>query len=330
MSKRKRPILIIVIVLVIGFLGGTAAIYSFVFNKEDIEDKKQDILLNNGNKEINEKETPNNEENKIEENKKDKKEIKQEVEKKKEDSKPKVTENIKDNNKSNKKNSWYFMAKGNGQAPTPPEESESYLKANNGVYLGDTSKKVIYLTFDEGYENGYTSKILDILKSNNVKAAFFVTKPYIKDNKELIKRMVNEGHLVGNHSVTHSSMDEIVTKGIDAFRKEIKDVEEEYKSLIGKDMIKVFRPPMGNYSEKSLSYTKALGYKSVFWSFAYGDYDVNKQPDKTYAKNHILKSTHNGAIYLLHAISKTNLDILDEVIKEWKSMGYEFRSLEEL
>lgn len=315
------------LIFIIGLLTISIYIYYSFYNKENVEE----ILVNNYDKEN--KEESFNKDKEIVENKEESNKEEKKKEEKREEVKKEKTEGIKeikDNNMSNKKNSWYFISKGDGQAPTPPKESEAYLSKNQGVYLGDRSKKYIYLTFDEGYENGYSSKILDILKRNNVKAAFFVTKPYIKENKELVKRMVKEGHVVGNHSVTHRSMDDVVTKGVDEFKKEIYQVEEEYKSLIGKEMIKVFRPPMGNYSEKSLYYTKSLGYKSVFWSFAYGDYDVNKQPDKTYAKNHILKNTHNGAIYLLHAISKTNLDILDDVIKEWKLRGYEFRSLEEL
>lgn len=223
---------------------------------------------------------------------------------------------------------WYFQVRNDGMPPNAPKESKSFIKNYNSYYLGDTSSKIIYLTFDEGYENGFTPKILDVLKNNNVPAAFFVVKPYIKQNPDLIKRMVDEGHLVCNHSTTHPSMASITNK--DKFNKEFSNVEEEYKNLIGEDIPKFFRPPMGKYSEASLKQTQDLGYKSIFWSFAYHDWDIKNQPEKTKAKETILKRTHNGGIILLHAVSKTNTEILDDVIKEWKSMGYEIKPLTEL
>lgn len=225
---------------------------------------------------------------------------------------------------------WYFMSKKDGLSPNPPQEAVPYIKEFSGYYVGNTDKKNIYLTFDEGYENGYTTKILDTLKNNNVKAAFFVTDSYIKSNKELIKRMVDEGHIVGNHTVKHKSMPQMAINGFDNYKKELTQVEDSFKELTGKEMPKFFRPPMGKYSEKSLYYAEKLGYKSIFWSFAYGDYDEKKQPGEEFAKKHIMDNTHNGAIYLLHAMSKTNSDILDSIIKEWKNKGYEFESLSKL
>lgn len=229
---------------------------------------------------------------------------------------------------SNVKKGWYFMPNDNGTPPTCDAEGLKWLKEFNGYYLGDTSKKVIYLTFDEGYENGYSSKILDILKENDVKAAFFVTTPYIKANKDLIKRMVDEGHIVGNHSTTHPSMPTVTD--INKFNDEILTCAETFKEVTGKDMPKFFRPPMGEYSETSLKRTNDLGYKTIFWSFAYKDWDKNNQPSPDYAKETILKRTHNGAIMLLHAVSKTNTEVLDDVIKEWKNQGYTFKTLEDL
>lgn len=231
---------------------------------------------------------------------------------------------------NNQDRDWYFMSKKDGSTPNPPLEAVPYIKEFSGYYVGSSDKKHIYLTFDEGYENGYTSKILDTLKSNNVKVAFFVTDSYIKSNKDLIKRMVDEGHIVGNHTVNHKSMPQIAIKGFNAYEKELTQVENTFKEITGKEMPKFFRPPMGKYSEKSLYYAEKLGYKSIFWSFAYKDYDEKKQPGEDYAKKHIIDSTHNGAIYLLHAMSKTNSDILDNLIKEWKNKGYEFESLSKL
>ena len=192
-------------------------------------------------------------------------------------------------------------------------------------YIGNTEKKFLYLTFDEGYENGYTSQILDILKKHEVPAAFFVVKPYIKTNKDLILRMVNEGHLVCNHSSNHPSMAKVTN--IDKFNKEFIEVEEEFKKITNTDMPKYFRPPMGKFSEFSLKLTNDLGYKSIFWSLAYKDFDVKNQPLKEKAENTILSRIHNGAIILLHAVSKTNAEILDNILSTLKSQGYEFRPL---
>jgi len=198
----------------------------------------------------------------------------------------------------------------------------------NWYYLGDTSKKVIYLTFDEGYENGHTGQILDILKEYKVPAAFFVVKPYITKEPELIKRMVAEGHIVGNHSVHHPSMAQIHDK--EKFVAELKGVEDAYKELVGEDMPKFFRPPMGKYSKESLQSTKDLGYKTIFWSFAYKDWLVNNQPAESHAIQKIGKGAHPGSIMLLHAVSKTNTNVLATVIKTLQEEGYEFKSLNEL
>ncbi|CDI50436.1 delta-lactam-biosynthetic de-N-acetylase [Clostridium tetani] len=229
-----------------------------------------------------------------------------------------------------KERDWFFEPKKDGSPSTVPSDVENVIKNHSTYFLGDTSEKVIYLTFDEGYENGYTSKILDVLKANDVKAAFFVVTPYIKTNKDLIKRMVDEGHLVCNHSVHHPSMAQVALKGKEKFKEEFTGVEEIFKEVTGKEMPKFFRPPMGKYSELSLSYTKELGYKTIFWSFAYNDWNVDKQPNPEAAKKRIVDKAHNGAIYLLHAVSKTNTEILDSVIKELKDKGFRFASLEEL
>lgn len=231
-------------------------------------------------------------------------------------------------NLSTKELNWYYQIRNDGLPPEGPKESKSFIDKYSTYYLGDTSKKVLYLTFDEGYENGYTSNILDILKKHNVKAAFFVVKPYIKQNPELVKRMVDEGHLVCNHSDTHPSMASITD--LSKFQKELNAVEEEFSKTTGKEMPKFFRPPMGKYSETSLKYTKDLGYKSIFWSFAYHDWDPKNQPEKGKAKNTIFKRTHNGGIILLHAVSKTNAEILDEVLTYWEQNGFTIETLDKL
>jgi len=223
---------------------------------------------------------------------------------------------------------WYYVGKGKDQIAEAPKESIDFLKEKSAYYLGDTSKKVLYLTFDEGYENGHTGQILDILKEYKVPAAFFVVKPYITKEPELIKRMVAEGHIVGNHSVHHPSMAQIHDK--EKFVAELKGVEDAYKELIGGDMPKFFRPPMGKYSKESLQSTKDLGYKTIFWSFAYKDWLVNNQPSESHAIQKIGKGAHPGSIMLLHAVSKTNTNILATVIKTLQEEGYEFKSLNDL
>lgn len=225
---------------------------------------------------------------------------------------------------------WFYQPKNDGTPSGEPPEVIEQLKKYSGYYLGDTSKKIIYLTFDEGYENGYSSKILDALKSNDVKAAFFVTTDYINRNKDLVKRMVAEGHLVCNHSNTHPSMAQAALKDKDKFDQEFISCEKAFEEVTGTKMPKFFRPPMGKYSELSLHYTQNLGYKSIFWSFAYKDWIPTEQPSVDYAKKIIMKRTHNGGIFLLHAVSKTNADIMDSILKEWKSKGFEFKTLNDL
>ena len=256
-----------------------------------------------------------------------KEEEKKHSEEPKKEEKPELN-NIDIKTMDTKERDWYFTFKGEGNLPEPPKEAKSYISNRLAYFTGGGNEKVLYLTFDEGYENGYTSKILEVLKRMNVKATFFVTKPYISSNKTLVQNIVKEGHLVANHSDTHPSMASVALTGYEKFSSQLINVEKEFKSVTGKEIAKFFRPPMGKYSELSLYYAKKLGYKNIFWSFAYGDYDINKQPEKIYAKNHILKNTHNGAILLLHAISKTNTEILEELITEWRKRGYEFKTLD--
>ena len=223
---------------------------------------------------------------------------------------------------------WYYVGKGKDNIAEPPKESASFLQENAAYYLGNTSEKVIYLTFDEGYENGNTGKILDILKELNVPAAFFVVKPYIDKEPELVKRMVSEGHIVGNHTVHHPSMAQIHDS--EKFKAELTGVEDAYKELTGEEMPKFFRPPMGKDSKESLEMTKNLGYKTIFWSFAYKDWLVNDQPSESRGIEKITNGSHPGCIMLLHAVSDTNTKILKQVIKTLQDSGYEFKSLNDL
>lgn len=223
---------------------------------------------------------------------------------------------------------WYYVGKGKDNIAEVPKESAGFLKENDAYCLGDTSQKVIYLTFDEGYENGNTGKILDILKDLNIPAAFFVVKPYIDKDPDLIKRMVDEGHIVGNHSVHHPSMAQIHDK--EKFKAEFTGVEDAYKEVTGEDMPKFFRPPMGKYSEESLKMTKELGYKTIFWTFAYKDWLIHDQPSEGYAIEKICKGGHPGCIMLLHAVSDTNTKVLAEALKTLQDDGYEFKSLNDI
>lgn len=195
-------------------------------------------------------------------------------------------------------------------------EQKKYGKYD--AYFIAPADNQIYLTFDEGYENGYTTKILDVLKEKNVKAVFFVTMHYCKNNPELVQRMIDEGHAVGNHSVNHKSMPSL---SIDKMISEVMDLHEYVKEHFGYEM-HLFRPPMGEYSQQSLAVLQSLGYKTVQWSFAYYDYEPDDQMEPTKAFNKVIDFTHAGAIYLLHAVSKTNTEILGDVIDEMRAQGY--------
>ena len=186
--------------------------------------------------------------------------------------------------------------------------------------------KVLYLTFDCGYENGYTEKILDVLKEKNVNAAFFCTLPQVKGNPELIKRMINEGHIVGNHTVNHPCMPDLSEEEI---TKELTKLNESFNKLTGENM-RFMRPPKGEFSENSLAIIQKNGYKTVFWSIAYADWDTNSQKGSDYAVEQVTKQFHNGAVILLHAVSKDNAEGLEKIINTAKEQGYTFKSLDDL
>ena len=223
--------------------------------------------------------------------------------------------------------SWGLSFRQEGAAPIGPASSET-LKQYDAAYLGDTSQNVIYLTFDAGYENGCTAKILDTLKKHNVPAAFFLVGNYIEQNADLVRRMVDEGHIVGNHTMHHYDMSKISDK--DSFTKELTDLETLFKETTGQDLPKYYRPPQGIYSESNLQMAQELGYKTVFWSLAYVDWQNDSQPTKEQAFSKLIPRIHPGAVVLLHSTSQTNADILDELLTKWEEMGYTFGSIGDL
>ena len=223
--------------------------------------------------------------------------------------------------------SWGLSFRQEGAAPIG-NAGVDQLKRYDAAYIGDTSQKVLYLTFDAGYENGCTEKILDTLKKHQVSAAFFLVGNYIQRNADLVRRMVEEGHTVGNHTMHHYDMSKISDK--ETFAKELQDLEALYKETTGQELPKYYRPPQGIYSEDNLKMAQELGYKTVFWSLAYVDWNNDAQPTAGEAFAKLLPRTHSGAVVLLHSTSKTNAEILDELLTKWEEEGYHFGTLDEL
>ncbi|MDO4309025.1 MAG: polysaccharide deacetylase family protein [Eubacteriales bacterium] len=223
--------------------------------------------------------------------------------------------------------SWGLSFQEEGKKPIGNASVEE-LAQYDAHYAKDTEEKVIYLTFDCGYENGQMPTILDALKKHNVSATFFVVGNFISDQPELIKRMNEEGHTVGNHTFTHPDMSKISTK--ESFTKELEQVEEAYQNITGESMTKFYRPPQGIYSISNLKMAQELGYHTFFWSLAYVDWYQDKQPTHEEAFQKLLGRIHPGAIVLLHSTSKTNAEILDELLTKWEEMGYRFDTLEHL
>ena len=223
--------------------------------------------------------------------------------------------------------SWGLSFRQEG-APPIGNAGKDQLRQYQAAYIGNVGEKVLYLTFDAGYENGCTAKILDTLKEKQVPAAFFLVGNYIRQSPDLVRRMVAEGHTVGNHTMHHYDMSRLSDKA--AFSKELTDLEALYKETVGQELPKFYRPPQGIYSEENLKMAQELGYKTLFWSLAYVDWNNDAQPTKEAAFAKLLPRTHNGAVVLLHSTSKTNAEILGELIDKWKAMGYRFGTLEEL
>ncbi len=230
---------------------------------------------------------------------------------------------------SNQVDNWGlgFGESGTEMQPTgnaTPDE----LKQYNAYYIGSKDKKVIYLTFDCGYENGNTSAILDALKKHNAPATFFVVGHFLESAPDMVKRMVEEGHTVGNHTYHHPDMSSISDK--DSFQKELDDVTTLFEEITGTKMTNYYRPPQGKYSTENLQMAKDLGYQTFFWSLAYVDWNVDAQPTSEEAFSKLIGRIHPGAVVLLHNTSSTNGKILDELLTKWEEMGYEFRPLSEL
>ena len=223
--------------------------------------------------------------------------------------------------------SWGLHFPGDGLPPTG-SAGRDILGQYDAVYLGDTTQPVIYLTFDAGYENGATEKILDTLKEKQVSAAFFLVGNYLQRNADLVRRMVSEGHIVGNHTMNHPDMASITDP--EAFARELQGLEDLYREVTGQELPKYYRPPQGIYSRENLQLAKDLGYRTVFWSLAYVDWNNDAQPSREYALEKLIPRTHKGAIVLLHSTSSTNGEILGELIDTWTEMGYRFGTLDEL
>ena len=223
--------------------------------------------------------------------------------------------------------SWGLSFRTEGQPPVGNagiQELEKY----DAAYIGSTDEKVLYLTFDAGYENGCTEKILDILKKHNVRAAFFLVGNYMQKNADLVRRMVDEGHIVGNHTMHHYDMSKLSDKA--AFAKELTDLEDLFRDITGKELPKYYRPPQGTYSAENLKMAQELGYQTVFWSLAYVDWNNDSQPTREQAFQKLLPRTHNGAVILLHSTSATNAEILDELLTKWEGAGYTFQTIDKL
>lgn len=221
-----------------------------------------------------------------------------------------------------------FKKSAGGQLPSINEEGfKGIVQQNGAIFLGDTKQKELYLTFDNGYENGYTAKVLDTLKAKGVPAAFFVTGHFIKDQPELVKRMASEGHIVGNHSWSHPDMTQLSSGQI---QTELQKVEEQSALLTGQQQMAYLRPPRGIFSNQVLAVSKQAGYTSVFWSVAYKDWDINSQRGAAYAQDQVMRQLHPGAVILLHSVSSDNAEALGAIIDGARAQGYTFKRLDQL
>jgi peptidoglycan-N-acetylmuramic acid deacetylase len=222
---------------------------------------------------------------------------------------------------------WGMPSAKNEQPPHPGDPWHNLLMKYKGVYIGDTSKKDVYLTFDNGYENGFTPKILDVLKEKKVCATFFITGQFIKEYPDLVKRMVEEGHIVGNHTWHHPNLTSVNDVRLE---KELTLLKDEFKQLTGKDDMVYMRPPEGVFSERTLAVSKKLGYQHVMWSLAFLDWKVDEQRGWKYSYDNVMRKIHPGAVILLHTISSDNAHALARIIDGVREKGYEFKPLDEL
>lgn len=226
---------------------------------------------------------------------------------------------------SNELLAWGFRREANHKQSTLDTASEKVIREFEGISLGNKESNKVYLTFDCGYEAGYTESILDVLEKNDVKATFFITAHYLNTASDIVKRMIEDGHIVGNHTVNHKCLPNLNDEEI---KKEVMELHNAVYEKFGYEM-KYFRPPKGEFSQRVISKVKDLGYTTVMWSSAYDDWDKSKQGRTEYGKKKILDNIHNGCVLLLHSTSEDNSKILDEVIKEVKNMGYEFKNIDE-
>ncbi|MBP3313238.1 MAG: polysaccharide deacetylase family protein [Oscillospiraceae bacterium] len=223
--------------------------------------------------------------------------------------------------------SWGLSFPTPGEIPQAPVSAER-LRPLDSAFCDIDGGKVLYLTFDAGYENGYTAQMLDVLKAHEVPATFFLVGTYIEKNPDLVRRMAEEGHTVGNHTQNHPDMSRL--NSLEAVKEELKQVEDAYFAVTGSPLPKYYRPPQGIYSEENLRHAQALGYKTVFWSLAYADWDNKAQPSAETAFSKLLPRLHDGAVILLHATSRTNAVILEEFLTRCKNLGYRFAPIDEL
>ncbi len=222
---------------------------------------------------------------------------------------------------------WYYMPRTDGQQPSLAPEF-SFIRGYDTLSIGNSETKVIYITFDAGYENGYATAVLDTLKAHNATAAFFLVGHYFKSNPDIVQRMAEEGHLICSHSMNHKNMASMAD--FEEFRAELTSLDALCEEVTGQPIARFFRPPEGSFSERLLEYSQRCGYTTVFWSFAYKDWYNDNQPSAESAFDTIISRTHPGEIALLHLTSRTNAEVLDSVLTEWENMGYTFGSLKEL
>ena len=224
-------------------------------------------------------------------------------------------------------NDWGLSFSKQGQPPRGNADAE-YLAQYDAYFLDTEADNKIYLTFDAGFENGYTGKILDVLKAHNAHATFFLVGNYLDTAPAMVKRISDEGHIVANHTLSHPDMSKIGDK--ESFKAELCGLEEKFKGITGKDMPKIYRPPQGKFNEENLKMAKELGYKTVFWSLAYVDWYTDDQPTQKEAIDKLIPRIHPGAVVLLHSTSATNAGILDELLTKWEKAGYEIAPLSDL
>lgn len=225
---------------------------------------------------------------------------------------------------SSESENWGLGFGKEGQKPVG-NATAAELKQYNAYFMAEGEEKVLYLTFDCGYENGNTEAILDALKAHSAPATFFVVGHFLESAPDIVKRMAEEGHTVGNHTYHHPDMSRISSR--DDFQKEMDSVVEKYHEITGKDLAMYYRPPQGKYSKANLQMAKDMGYSTFFWSLAYVDWNQDDQPSHEEAIEKLTKRVHPGAIVLLHSTSKTNGEIMDELLTKWEEMGYTFRPL---